>query len=121
MEKNWTSWFEIPVVNLSRAKAFYEAIFGFEMPVTNFGVLQMAFFPQAKVGAALCAGPWYKPSTEGVLVYLNANPDLASVLDKVETAGGKILQAKKQISPDHGYMALIMDSEGNRMALHSLE
>jgi predicted enzyme related to lactoylglutathione lyase len=120
MEKNWTGWFEIPVADLPRAKTFYETIFGIEMPVTDFGALQMAFFPQSKVGGALCAGKWYQPGG-GVLVYLNANPDLSAVLDKVEAAGGKVLQAKKQISPDQGYMALFTDSEGNRLALHSLK
>jgi predicted enzyme related to lactoylglutathione lyase len=120
MEKNWTGWFEIPVADLPRAKTFYEAIFGFEMSVADFGALQMAFFPQSKVGGALCAGKWYQPGDGGVLVYLNANPDLSVVLDKVEAAGGKVLQVKKQISPDHGYMALFADTEGNRLALHSL-
>jgi hypothetical protein len=121
MEKNWTSWFEIPVTDLNRAKAFYETIFSIELSVTDFGALQMAFFPQSKVGGALCAGKWYQPGTGGVLIYLNANPDLSAVLDKVEAAGGEVLQAKKQISPDHGYMALFTDPEGNRLALHSMK
>ena len=120
MEKNWTNWFEIPVADLNRAKTFYEAIFGIEMSVMDLGAFQMAFFPQSKVGGALCAGKWYQPGTGGVLIYLNANPDLSAVLDKVEAAGGRVLHAKKQISPNHGYMALFTDPEGNRLALHSL-
>ena len=62
----------------------------------------------------------YKPSTDGVLVYFTAHSgDLANELSRVENAGGKVLQGKKQISEEYGYMALITDSEGNRVALHS--
>jgi hypothetical protein len=121
MEKNWTSWFEIPVADLPRAKAFYETIFGFQMHVMDLGALQIAFFPQSKVGGALCTGSWYQPAAGGVVLYLNANPDLSAVLGKVEDAGGRVLQAKKQISPEHGYMALFTYTEGNRLALHSME
>jgi predicted enzyme related to lactoylglutathione lyase len=54
------------------------------------------------------------------LVYLNANPDVQRVLDKVEKAGGKIIVPKTQISPEYGYMAVIEDTEGNRVAFHSV-
>jgi predicted enzyme related to lactoylglutathione lyase len=118
--KNWTSWFEIPASDLDRAKAFYETLFGINMPVMDFGALKMAFFPQSPVCGAVCSGSWYKPGGDGVVIYLNANPDLAAVLSRVEAAGGKVLQAKKQISPEHGFMALFTDSEGNRIALHSV-
>jgi predicted enzyme related to lactoylglutathione lyase len=74
------------------------------------------------IGGALCYNEqFYKPSaTDGPLIYLNANPDVQEVLDKVEKAGGKIVVPKTQISPEHGYMAVIMDTEGNRIALHSV-
>jgi predicted enzyme related to lactoylglutathione lyase len=85
----------------------------------DLGDLQMAFFPEAEVGIALCFSPWYKPSDNGVLVYLDGNPDLQVILDRIEKSGGKIIQPKKQISPDHGFMCLFLDSEGNRLALHS--
>jgi len=81
----------------------------------------MAIFPHKEVGAALCFGTWYKPSADGVIVYMDASPDLTDVQNRIEGAGGKIIQAKKQISPQHGYMALFIDSEGNRLALHSME
>ena len=62
----------------------------------------------------------YKTSADGVLVYLTANSgDLANELTRVEDAGGKILQDKTQISEEHGFMAILIDSEGNRVALHS--
>ena len=63
----------------------------------------------------------HKPSaTDGPLIYLNANPDVQHVLNKVEKAGGKILVPKTQISPEYGFMAVFIDTEGNRIALHSM-
>jgi hypothetical protein len=54
------------------------------------------------------------------MVYLNANPDVQPILDRIEAAGGKIIVPKTEISPEHGHMAVFIDSEGNRMALHSV-
>jgi uncharacterized protein len=62
---------------------------------------------------------FYKPSADGALIYLNENPDLQLVLNRVEAAGGTIISPKKMIAPYIGYMALILDSEGNRIALHN--
>lgn len=117
----WTTWFEIPALDIERAKAFYEAVFQIDIQVLDMGALKMGLFPNAEVGAALCQHPTaYKPSeTEGPLVYLNGNPDLQTVLDRVEAAGGRILRGKTQISPEHGYMALFADTEGNRVGLRS--
>jgi len=74
------------------------------------------------VGGALSYSPgFYSPSaTEGTLVYLNANPDVQIVLDRIEAAGGKIALPKTEISPEHGHMAVFIDTEGNRVALHSV-
>jgi predicted enzyme related to lactoylglutathione lyase len=121
--KNWIAWFEIPVNDFDRAKEFYEAILKIEIQkaidMENF---KMGVFPRKDVGGgAICYGQWYKPSEDGVLIYLDANPDLNVVLNRVEEAGGKILQPKKLISPEHGHMALFSDSEGNRVALRSNE
>jgi hypothetical protein len=76
----------------------------------------------ADVGGALCYNKeFYKPSsTDGPLIYLNGNPDVQNILDKIEVAGGKILVPKTQISPEYGYMAVFVDTEGNRIALHSI-
>jgi len=119
LAKPWTQWFEIPVTDLDRAKKFYETIFETEIFTQDFGGFKMGIFPHSQVGAALCWGAHYTPSAEGTLVYLNANPDLEIVAGKIEQAGGKLLREKTQISPDHGYMALFLDTEGNRLALHS--
>lgn len=123
--KNAVSWFEIPTTDLNRAQKFYETIFDIEMIPLEFPNLQMRMFPledMMGVGGALCyAEGFYKPSaTDGPMIYLNANPDVAIVLDKVEAAGGKILVPKTEISPEYGHMAVFLDSEGNRVALHSV-
>ena len=120
---NCLNWFEIPVTDLARAKHFYQVIFGIHMDELSMGPIDMAFFPSTngngKVAGALAKGDFYKPSAEGVVIYLNGNPDLSSALDKVETEGGKIIMPKTQITPEYGYMAWFIDTEGNRIALHS--
>jgi uncharacterized protein len=123
--KNAVSWFEIPADDLDRAQKFYEAIFDIEMVPLDMPQLKMRMFPvesPMNIGGALCHAPgFYKPSTtDGPLIYLNANPDVQNVLDKIEAAGGKIVVPKTEISPEYGYMAMFIDSEGNRIALHSV-
>ena len=111
-------WFEIPVYDITRAAAFYNAIFGFEMELSQNGEHTMAFFPRTGIGGALVAGPGCTPSDAGVLVYLNANGDLDGVLGRVEYAGGRVVMPRSFISEESGSFALFIDSEGNRLALH---
>lgn len=118
-KKNWTTWFEIPVSDFDRAKSFYEKIFETELEVNDLVTFKMGIFPHADVGGAIVFGEWYVPSSDGTLIYLNAEPDLTTVQDRIEAAGGKIIQQKKMISPEHGHMALFTDTEGNRLALYS--
>jgi predicted enzyme related to lactoylglutathione lyase len=124
--KNAISWFEIPATNLQRAQTFYETIFNIQMIPLNTANFQMRMFPVEdpinSIGGALSfAEGFYKPSaTDGPLIYLNANPDVQNILDKIEGAGGKIVVPKTQISPEYGYMAVFIDTEGNRVALHSI-
>ena len=125
IHKNAISWFEIPATDLDRAQKFYEAILGVTLIPLDTPDLKMRMFPTEDpmgVGGSLVYYPgFYKSSlTDGPLVYLNANPDVQNVLDKVEKAGGKILVPKTQISPEYGYMAVIHDTEGNRIAFHSI-
>ena len=124
---NALNWFEIPVSNFDRAKKFYESIFNYQMPENMMGDTRMGFFlydmPGGKVGGAIVSNEkFYEPSEKGTLVYLNAQPDLQIILDKVEAAGGTILQPKTIISEEQhlGYWALLKDTEGNRVALHSM-
>ena len=124
--KNAISWFEIPTIDLNRAQKFYETIFNIQMIPFDTPNFQMRMFPIEDMmngigGAISKAEGFYKPSaTDGPLVYLNANPDVQDVLDKIEAAGGKIVVPKTQISPEFGYMAVFVDTEGNRVALHSV-
>jgi uncharacterized protein len=120
--KNAINWFEIPVSDLARAKKFYETIFGFTMHEQDFGSFKMALFPSDPQGAggALIKNEWYVPGTQGPLIYLNASPDLGVALGRVNDAGGQVIIEKRQISPEHGYMGVFNDSEGNRIALHSM-
>ena len=115
----WSKWFEIPASDFDRAVQFYETILAIEIQKNDFGNLKMGIFPHADFGAAVCWGDHYKPSDGGVVIYLDADPDLLEIQGRIEKAGGKILQAKKHISDEHGYMALFQDSEGNRLALYS--
>lgn len=120
------SWFEIPVSEMDRAEKFYQAIFDVKLTPMELPDLEMRMFPledpaKGTGGALVFSKDFYKPSsTDGVLIYLNANPDVQQVLDKVEKEGGKIAVPKTQISEEYGYMAVIIDTEGNRIGLHSL-
>jgi uncharacterized protein len=123
--KNAISWFEIPATDLDRATKFYEAIFGFKLIVMDLPNIKMRMFPIEDMmgvgGAVVDSGGFHKPSsTDGPLIYLNGNPDVQQVLDKVEAAGGKIVVPKTEISPEYGFMGVFVDTEGNRIGLHSI-
>ena len=120
--KNIFGWVEIPATDFQRAKIFYETILDIQIQEMDFQNFKMGFFPDYNkdiVSGAIVHGEGYKPSTDGLLVYINCNPDLQDVLDRVEKAGGQVTQPKTQISPEYGYMALIIDTEGNRLGIHS--
>jgi uncharacterized protein len=120
---NAINWFEIPVTDMERAKHFYQVIFSIHMTDGDMKDMQMAFFPyepgSGKAAGALVKSNFHEPSLAGTIIYLNGNPDLSAVLDKVESEGGSILMPKTKISDDIGYMAFIQDTEGNRIAVHS--
>jgi len=123
--KNAISWFEIPATDLPRAQKFYETIFGIKLINMDMPNIKMRMFPLEDMmgvgGAVVDSGGFHKPSaTDGPLIYLNGNPDLQFVLDKVEKAGGKVVVPKTEISPEYGYMGVFTDTEGNRIGLHSI-
>lgn len=123
---NAISWFEIPSTNLERATKFYETIFGISLIPMDLPNIKMRMFPiddpmTGIGGAVVDSGGFHKPSaSDGPLIYLNGNPDVQKVLDKVEAAGGSITVPKTEISPEYGFMAVIVDTEGNRIGLHSI-
>lgn len=124
---NVFNWVEIPVNNLEKAVKFYETILGDKCRLEEFMGMKMGFLPMGGekegVGGALVEAPSYKPSADGTLAYLNGGADLSVVLGKVEGAGGKIVMPKTPIGPDgeFGYIAMFIDSEGNKIGLHSIK
>ena len=119
---NAINWFEIPASDISRAKKFYESIFEISMQEMQMADMKYAMFPfdptKGKVAGGLAQSPMHTPGTTGSIIYLNANPDLQEVLDRIEKAGGKITMPKTSIG-QNGFMAFFIDTEGNSMALHS--
>jgi len=119
---NAINWFEIPAVDFERAVAFYDQILGEKLTVGEFAGTPMAFFnaePQA-VGGAIVKHPEHQPGATGPMLYLNAktSANIGTILERIPEAGGKILMPFTPITP-HGYMAIFLDSEGNRLALHA--
>ena len=124
MMKNAISWVEIPVSDFDRAKKFYSAVYDFEMPVMDMGPVRMGFLlhDQATgIGGAIVSGDGNIPSQNGPRIYLNGGENLETVLGRVEKAGGKIVTQKTEITPEFGYYASFIDSEGNYISLHSMK
>ena len=121
---NAINWFEIPVTDFTRAKKLYETLVGMEVmemphPTYKYGKLP-ADMQNGGIGGGIVQGEGFEPSTKGTIVYLNGGEDLSVPLAKVETAGGKIILPKTSIG-DNGFMAQFIDTEGNRIALHSMK
>lgn len=120
---NVAVWFEIPAANFERAVGFYEAVFGTALKRETMMGTQLAVFPYEQPGNSGCViqGQGYKPGADGAVVYLRAEGDLAVPLGKVEKAGGKVALPKTALPEGMGYFAHFVDSEGNRVGLHSMQ
>jgi uncharacterized protein len=117
------SWFEIPVTNFPRAKAFYESVLGVIIEPMVMGPTTMGFLssdPNAVGGAIVHGEENFTPSKQGTIVYLNGGDDLAPMLARVEGAGGSIAVPKTDIGNDFGHFAHFIDTEGNKVGLHSM-
>ncbi len=120
--KTALNWFEIPATDFDRAVNFYSAIYAFDMPIRDMGHIRMGFFqhePGSGVGGSIVHGDGYIPARDGPKLYLNGGLDLRAMLDWVESAGGKVVLGKTQIPAEIGYFAIIDDTEGNWIHLHS--
>ena len=119
---NAINWFELPATNFERAVKFYSEVLGAELQPMDNPQMKMAFFPTKENGVGGCVthGNGNKPNAEGTLVYLNGGENLADKLSKVEKSGGKVVMPKTSIGED-GFMAIFLDTEGNRVALHSMK
>ena len=120
--KNLISIFEIPTIDFSRAVTFYQAILNISIEAIDMDGIKMGLFPSdsGTVSGALIKGGGYKPSADGTIVYLNGGDDLQVVLDKIEVSGGKVLITKTEIGPEMGFYAMFIDTEGNKLGLHSI-
>jgi len=117
------SWFEIPALDLNRACAFYEQIFEVTLNRGDMGPASLAVFPydlDNATGGCIMTGPGLTPSADGVVLYLNANPSLDAILERVPAAGGKIALPRTELPPGMGVFAQILDTEGNRVGLHAV-
>jgi predicted enzyme related to lactoylglutathione lyase len=119
--KNLVSIVEIPTTDLSRAIAFYQTILGVSIEKMEMDGVQMGVFPSngETVNVVLAKGSDYKPTTDGAVLYLNVGNDLQPTLNKIEQNGGKVIVPKTEISPEMGFFALFIDTEGNKLGLHS--
>lgn len=119
--ENLVSIVEIPAKDFSRAVKFYQAILGLTIEEVEMGGVQMGVFPSdGKItNVVLAKGGDYKPTKDGPVIYLNTGNDLRPTLKKIEQNGGEIIAPRTEISPDMGYFALFIDSEGNKLGLHS--
>ncbi len=116
------NWFEIPVTQFERAKAFYETVLGRKIETMPMGPTLMGFLstdPNA-VGGAIVQGDGGTPTQQGTLVYLNGGDDLAPMLARVVGAGGSIVVPKTDIGQGFGFFAHFVDTEGNKVGLHSM-
>ena len=118
---NAINWFELPATNFQRAMKFYGEVLQAELQPIEMGDKKMGFFPHAHegVGGSIVCGEGYTPTTEGSVVYLNGGDDLNAPLGRVESAGGKVLTPKTGIG-ENGFIGMFLDSEGNRVAFHSM-
>jgi uncharacterized protein len=115
------NWFDIPAANFARALRFYETVLGIKLIQENMLGAQMAIFP-AKPGeatGAIMAREGITPGSTGTTIYLKAGNDLSVALARVEAAGGKMIFPKTFIKEGFGYFAIMIDSEGNSVGLHS--
>ena len=117
-----SNWIEIRVLDMERAKKFYREILG-----VGFNEMRMGGNDYALIDirdrfntGCLVKGDGYVPSMQGIVVYLNCGDDLSAVLAQVTKAGGKVLLPKTFLSREAGHIAYLLDTEGNKVGLHSM-
>ncbi len=123
MTRNALNWFEIPVTDISRAQRFYETLLARSLRREDMGPQTLAIFPyengKGVGGALLQSATAPAPAIDGSLVYLDASPSLDAALSRAAELGAKVLLPKLQLPGTIGFIAQIVDSEGNRVGLHS--
>ncbi len=119
--KSYISIFEIPADEISRAIDFYQVILDIKIERMDMPEMQMGILPYEgqMVPGVIIKAEGNRPSSDGVTIYLNAGDDLQVILDKVEKNAGQILVPKTLHADESGYFAIFLDSEGNKIGLHS--
>jgi predicted enzyme related to lactoylglutathione lyase len=114
-------WFDLPALDLDRAIAFYSAVLGTAVRKQEFPGMAIGVLPHGDgdVSGCLYQTESNPPSDHGPLLYLNCQGRLDAAIAAAEASGGKVLEGKQSIGP-YGWRAIILDSEGNRIALHSM-
>ena len=125
MSADTLCWTDIPVTNLDRAIKFYSAVLGQEVSKMSEGGFEYGLLPHEEQNASGClclssdsVGNKNQPAQTGPLIYLSVEGRLDDAVKAARANGGKVLEEKQQIGP-HGFRAMVIDSEGNRIALHS--
>ncbi len=118
---SYISIFEIPATDISRAVNFYQNILNIKIETMEFPGMEMGLLPYENqtVTGVIAKGEGYEPSATGITIYLNGGDNLQTILDKVPENGGEIIVPKTPHADESGYFALFLDSEGNKMGLHS--
>jgi len=118
-------WTDIPVTNLDRAIKFYSAVLGKQVRKLSEGGPEYGLLPHEEQDASGClcirgdsGGVDNTPSANGPLIYLSVEGRLDEAVEAARANGGKVLRARQQIG-EHGLRGVVIDSEGNRIALHS--
>ena len=118
---SFISLFEIPATDISRAVNFYQSILDVKIEKMEVPGMEMGIFPyeEQMVTGVIMKGEGFKPSADGVTIYLNGGDNLQNILDKVEKNGGKIILPKTAHADESGFFALFLDTEGNKLGLNS--
>jgi hypothetical protein len=120
---NPVNWFEIYVQDMNRAKNFYQSVFGVQLKRLEGTEFEMWQFPSQQdgpgAGGALIKMPGFSSGGNGIIIYFRCE-DCAVEADRASKAGGKIETPKKSIG-QYGYIAIINDTEGNLIGLHSMK
>jgi len=121
---NTLNWFEIPAIDFTRAKAFYATVLDAQIHNDTNPHMQYAYLPsdpqKGAFGGAIASGENFVPAMTGTTVYLDGGNDLSVPLGRVESAGGKVILPKTAIGENRGFIALFIDTEGNKVGFHSM-
>lgn len=123
-KQNKIVWMDIPVEDLDRASLFYSKLMDLKFTIEEHAGIKFALCPHSEEDSAFClvVEPNFSPCDlkyDAPLIYLNVDGRIDQALKAATDHGGRAITAKEQIGP-YGFRAIILDSEGNRIALHSM-